>query len=174
MINTLRLTQTNIMTPLGKLVALTDNTAVYFLAFEGTKKLERKIERITQGRNATQCEGATTITNLLEKELHAYFADSARPFTIPVHVEGTPFQQQVWQELMRIPSGQTRSYAQLAAAIGNPKACRAVAQANGANAVSLIIPCHRVINANGSLGGYAGGCEQKQWLLQHEGVVIGS
>ena len=89
---------------------------------------------------------------------------------IPVDVEGTPFQRQVWRRLRRVRPGEAISYARLAAAIGRPKAVRAVGSANRSNPVSLVVPCHRVIRSDGSLGGYGGGVKRKKWLLDHEGV----
>lgn len=91
--------------------------------------------------------------------------------TVPVELNGTPFQKNVWQALRRIPSGTTISYAELAKRIGDPAAVRAVGTANGANPVAVIVPCHRVIGSNGRLTGYGGGLDRKQWLLEHEGVV---
>ena len=91
--------------------------------------------------------------------------------TIPVELNGTPFQKEVWQALRRIPAGTTISYAELAKRIGDPAAVRAVGTANGANPVAVIVPCHRVIGSNGRLTGYGGGLDRKQWLLEHEGVV---
>ena len=91
--------------------------------------------------------------------------------SIPVELNGTPFQKNVWQALRRIPCGTTISYAELARRIGEPAAVRAVGTANGANPVAVIVPCHRVIGSNGRLTGYGGGLNRKHWLLQHEGVV---
>ncbi len=91
--------------------------------------------------------------------------------TIPVELNGTPFQKNVWQALRRIPGGSTISYAELAKRIGEPSAVRAVGTANGANPVAVIVPCHRVIGSDGRLTGYGGGLDRKQWLLEHEGVV---
>lgn len=91
---------------------------------------------------------------------------------IPVHASGTGFQQRVWQTLRRIPAGQTWSYAELARAIGQPEAIRAVASANARNPVALVVPCHRVIGSDGRLTGYAGGLPRKHWLLAHEGVYV--
>ena len=101
--------------------------------------------------------------------LDAYFAKHPLP-PLPVFdfVGGTPFQQKVWQALLDIPAGQTLSYGQLSAQIGAPKAVRAVGAAVGRNPLSILIPCHRVVGANGSLTGYAGGLERKRWLLRHE------
>ena len=103
-------------------------------------------------------------------QLQAYFAKELTQFDLPLAANGTPFQQQVWQALTMIPYGQTWSYQQLADAIGNPKAVRAVGLANGKNPISVIVPCHRVIGKNGKLTGYAGGLERKQTLLKLEGL----
>ena len=102
------------------------------------------------------------------RQLAEYFAGGRLEFDLPLQLIGTPFQRQVWNALAEIPYGETWSYAQLARRIGNPKACRAVGLANGSNPISIIVPCHRVIGANGSLTGYGGGLERKRWLLAHE------
>lgn len=103
------------------------------------------------------------------KALQAYFAgDLAAVQALPVHVQGTDFQQSVWQALRSIPVGSTISYRELALQIGRPQAVRAVGLANGANPVSIVVPCHRVIGSNSKLTGYAGGLERKRWLLEHE------
>jgi methylated-DNA-[protein]-cysteine S-methyltransferase len=105
--------------------------------------------------------------------LERYFGngDIAALDTVPVELNGTPFQKTVWEALRRIPGGTTISYAELARRIGEPAAVRAVGTANGANPVAVIVPCHRVIGSNGRLTGYGGGLDRKQWLLEHEGVV---
>ena len=107
-----------------------------------------------------------SVKDLLER----YFAGESVQFDVPIVAKGTPFQQSVWHALTTIPYGETWSYAQLADAIGNPKAVRAVGLANGKNPVSVIVPCHRVIGKNGKLTGYAGGIERKQRLLAIEGI----
>lgn len=108
----------------------------------------------------------------VRRALDAYFAgDAAALDAVPTATAGTDFQRQVWAALRRIPAGETRSYAQLAAAVGRPKAVRAVGLANGANPIGVIVPCHRVIGAGGALTGYAGGVERKRWLLAHEGLA---
>ena len=104
-------------------------------------------------------------------QLRRYLAEERLQFSCPLDLRGTPFQVAVWQELYRIPYGQTRSYAQIAQAIERPKAVRAVGAANGANPVAVIVPCHRVIGSNGTLTGYGGGLPMKHWLLTLEGVV---
>jgi methylated-DNA-[protein]-cysteine S-methyltransferase len=105
------------------------------------------------------------------EQLKEYFARKRTTFTVPIAPTGTPFQQRVWIELTRIPYGETRSYGQLAAAIGNPSAVRAVGGANGRNPISIIVPCHRVIGSNGTLVGYGGGLKRKRILLDLEGVT---
>lgn len=107
--------------------------------------------------------------DLLIVELREYFAGRLREFTFPLAPKGTPFQLAVWNALLEIPYGATTSYSDLALRIGKPSAARAVGAANGANPIPVIIPCHRVIGANGSLTGYGGGIERKQWLLALEG-----
>ena len=107
----------------------------------------------------------------VRRELAAYFAGVPTDFAaLTLDPRGTPFQLRVWQELRRIPWGQTISYGELARRVGNPKASRAVGQANAVNPIPLIIPCHRVIAADGSLGGYSSGLDRKRWLLRHEGA----
>lgn len=102
-------------------------------------------------------------------QLREYFAGKRETFDVPLALKGTPFQLDVWRELMNIPYGHTISYAELASRIGRPSAVRAVGAANGANPIPVIVPCHRVIGANGSLTGYGGGIQRKQWLLALEG-----
>ncbi len=104
-------------------------------------------------------------------QLDAYFAGALREFDLPLSPHGTPFQSRVWSALREIPFGQTISYAELARRTGDVKAARAVGAANGRNPIPIIVPCHRVIGANGSLVGFGGGLERKQWLLEHEGAL---
>ncbi|HEV8071916.1 MAG TPA: methylated-DNA--[protein]-cysteine S-methyltransferase [Planctomycetaceae bacterium] len=104
----------------------------------------------------------------VREQLAEYFAGKRQEFDVPLKLAGTAFQQRVWQELVRIPFGTTISYGELAERVGTPNASRAVGQANGRNPVSIIVPCHRVIGANGKLTGYGGGVDKKQWLLAWE------
>ena len=104
----------------------------------------------------------------VREQLAEYFAGERQTFDLPLKLAGTPFQQRVWQELVRIPFGTTITYAQLAQRFGKPTASRAVGHANGRNPISIIVPCHRVIGADGKLAGYAGGVDKKQWLLAWE------
>ena len=115
-------------------------------------------------------EDSFPVFQSVKEQLDRYFAGEAVQFDVPIAATGTPFQQSVWLALTTIPYGETWSYAQLADAIGNPKAVRAVGLANGKNPVSVIVPCHRVIGKNGKLTGYAGGIERKQRLLTIEGI----
>jgi methylated-DNA-[protein]-cysteine S-methyltransferase len=109
----------------------------------------------------------------LISELDAYFAGKLRTFSVPLDPDyGTPFQRRVWAELSRIPYGETRSYRDIAASLGNPGLARAVGLANGSNPIPIVIPCHRVINADGTLGGYSSGIEIKRRLLKLEGVEL--
>ena len=113
-------------------------------------------------------EGTDAITEEAARQLDAYFAGERTEFTVPLGTKGTPFQQTVWEELKRIPPGETVSYGELARRIGQPTAVRAVAGANARNPVSIIVPCHRVVGSNGKLTGYAGGLTAKEFLLALE------
>ncbi len=107
----------------------------------------------------------------LERELSAYFAGTLREFRVPLDPHGTIFQRRVWGELVKIPFGRTISYATLARRTGDDHAIRAVGGANGANPIAILVPCHRVVASDGTLGGYGGGIERKRWLLRHEGAI---
>ena len=102
------------------------------------------------------------------KQLDAYFDGQIKDFDLPLDLEGTDFQKRVWNELLKIPFGKTKSYMDIARAIGDPKTIRAVGMANGSNKIAIIVPCHRVIGSDGSLTGYAGGMARKKWLLEFE------
>jgi len=106
-------------------------------------------------------------------QLRAFFAGELRAFELPLRMAGTPFQRLVWDGLLTIPFGATLSYAELARRIGRPGASRAVGAANGQNPIAIVVPCHRVIGADGTLTGYGGGLDRKEWLLQHEASVLG-
>ncbi|MEV6945957.1 methylated-DNA--[protein]-cysteine S-methyltransferase [Streptomyces sp. NPDC051172] len=109
-----------------------------------------------------------TLFAAAEEQLEAYFSGDLKEFTLELHLHGTPFQRMVWDQLREIPYGETRSYGELAAALGNPSASRAVGLANGKNPIGIIVPCHRVVGANGSLTGYGGGLDRKRRLLDFE------
>ncbi|NDJ52890.1 MAG: bifunctional transcriptional activator/DNA repair protein Ada [Chloroflexi bacterium] len=155
-------------TPLGPMIAMGDVEALYLLEFVDRRGLEREVERLRQRHKVGIVPGSNAILSQIEAELSHYFAGDRATFKTPLADLGTPFQQAVWEQLIAIPPGQTRSYAQIAAAIDQPSAVRAVARANGANQLAIIIPCHRVIGSNGDLTGYGGGIARKRWLLEHE------
>lgn len=155
-------------TPLGPMIAIANEEALYLLEFVDRRGLEREIERLRQKTKSAIIPGFTKPIHSIEKELNLYFQGKLSEFKTPLFLLGSPFQKHVWAELVKIPVGETRSYTQIAIAIARPSAFRAVAQANGANQLAIIIPCHRVININGELGGYGGGLVRKQWLINHE------
>lgn len=113
-------------------------------------------------------------TSACRRQLAEYFAGSRRQFDLALDLRGTEFQKRCWRELLKIPYGETRSYADIARALGNPSAVRAVGLANGQNPVAIVVPCHRVIGSDGSLTGYGGGLEVKRKLLELEGALSGS
>ncbi|MCG3123343.1 MAG: Bifunctional transcriptional activator/DNA repair enzyme Ada [Phycisphaerales bacterium] len=158
-------------TPLGPMVAVASDTGVCLLEFLDRRMLETNFRTLRGRLGCPIVPGASPFLDQVERELAEYFAGRRSVFDVPLHAPGTPFQELVWAELRRIPSGQTRSYQQIAAAIGRPSAVRAVARANGDNRIAILIPCHRVIGADGSLTGYGGGLDRKARLLEIEGVA---
>ena len=169
-----KLGQSNILkaswidTPLGPMIAISDEKVLYLLEFVDRRGLEREVERLRKKIKAAIIPGHTEPIRLLENELKKYFEGTLIKFKTPLFFLGSLFQKRVWEELKKIPPGETRSYSEIATGIGQPTAFRAVANANGANQFAIIIPCHRVINANGELGGYGGGLTRKKWLIKHE------
>lgn len=127
---------------------------------------------LTEIRFGKRCEEIllceTALLQQAVQELNEYFSGQRKVFTVPLNPKGTPFQQQCWKALLQIPYGETRTYGQQAVMIGNPKASRAVGMGNHCNPLPIVIPCHRVVGANGRLTGYAGGLNIKQMLLQTE------
>jgi AraC family transcriptional regulator of adaptative response/methylated-DNA-[protein]-cysteine methyltransferase len=162
-----KLVRTKIDTPLGSMIAVADAAALYLLEFENRvaltgelRGLERDFGRIGLASN--------TVSEMLVAQLDDYFAGKSADFQILTIQHGTAFQEAVWHALKQIPPGQTRSYGDLAEALGQPEKSREVGQANGANKLSIVVPCHRVIGSDGSLVGYGGGLWRKKWLLDHE------
>lgn len=155
-------------TRLGPMIAIADDHALYLLEFVDRRGLEREVEHLRRKTKSAIVPGSAHPINSIESELSQYFEGSLIEFKTPLFFIGSPFQKSVWEALKNIPYGETRSYADIARAVGRPTAFRAVAQANGANQLALVIPCHRVINTNGDLGGYGGGITRKEWLLNHE------
>jgi AraC family transcriptional regulator of adaptative response/methylated-DNA-[protein]-cysteine methyltransferase len=155
-------------TPLGAMVAVADENGLYLLEFVDRRGLEREIERLRARTKAGIVPGRTAPIERIETELAAYFDGRLARFETPLVRIGSPFQNAVWDALLAIPPGETRSYSALARAVGRPQAVRAAAAANGANPLAIVVPCHRAISADGALGGYGGGLARKQWLLDHE------
>ncbi len=154
-------------TVLGPMIAISDDTSLYLLEFVTRRGLEREVERLRHRGFAMVPGNALPLTSI-ETELAAYFEGKLTQFKTPCRTFGSPFQQLVWQVLCQIPYSETRSYAEQSICLGKPSAYRAVANANGANQLAIIIPCHRVIASDGSLGGYGAGLAVKQWLIEHE------
>lgn len=155
-------------TVLGPMLAIADDDALYLLEFVERRGLEREIERLRIRTKSAIIPGKTAPIISIEKELTAYFAGELQHFKTKIKMLGSDFQKLAWQALIDIPYGSTVSYLDQAKAIGKPTAFRAVANANGANQIAIVIPCHRIINSNGELGGYGGGVARKKWLIEHE------
>ncbi|HEY2148470.1 MAG TPA: methylated-DNA--[protein]-cysteine S-methyltransferase [Pirellulales bacterium] len=150
---------TYIDSPLGRIMVLGDGefvTGLYMPDHKGRPGLDASWQLAEEPFAA------------IREQLAEYFAARRQEFSVPLKLAGTPFQRRVWQELLQIPFGSTISYAELARRIGQPTATRAVGNANGRNPVSILVPCHRVIGANGQLTGYGGGIDRKQWLIEWE------
>lgn len=145
--------------PIGQLLAIAEGSLITGLYMHGHK-----------GRPEPQPDWrpADEPFAFLRQQLEDYFAGRRQTFDVPLRLAGTPFQRRVWKELARIPFGTTITYAQLAARVGQPAAARAVGHANSRNPISIVVPCHRVIGADGALAGYAGGLDKKRWLLDLE------
>ncbi|CAH0528737.1 methylated-DNA--[protein]-cysteine S-methyltransferase [Vibrio hippocampi] len=154
---------TTMESPLGTVTIQTTDIGLTGIWFENHTTMPSEL-----GEHNQQHE----VLRLAKQQLQAYFAGQLTQFDLPLAATGTAFQQQVWQALTEIEFGESLSYQQLANRIGNPKAVRAVGAANGKNPISIVVPCHRVIGANGSLTGYAGGIEVKKQLLKLENIDI--
>ncbi len=155
-------------TPLGPMLAAASDNAVVLLEFADRRGLESSYAIMRRQFNLPVVPGQNEILRQLTRELTAYFAGTLTHFTVPHQLKGTAFQIAVWRELQRIPFGQTASYAQIAARVRRPRAVRAVARANATNRLYLLVPCHRVIAADGKLSGYGGGLRRKRLLLYLE------
>lgn len=159
---------TRIETPIGAMIAGATPDGICLLEFSDRRMLETEYEILRTRLNAALLQGENDHFAELRIQLQEYFTGQRQAFSVPLLLTGTPFQEKVWWALLQIPFGQTRSYRAQARTIQNPAAVRAVANANGMNKISIIVPCHRVIGSNGSLTGYGGGLWRKEWLLAHE------
>lgn len=157
-----------IESPVGPLIAGATSDAVVLLEFSDPKTLEAQLETLRNRFTAPIVPGSNPWLTQLRQQLAEYFASQRRDFALPLQYPGTPFQEKVWSTLLQIPYGETWSYLDVAHRIGDPKATRAVGTANGTNRISIVIPCHRVVNASGELGGYGGGSWRKRILLDLE------
>jgi AraC family transcriptional regulator of adaptative response/methylated-DNA-[protein]-cysteine methyltransferase len=157
-----------IKSPLGPLVAGADRDGVCLLEFTDRRMLATQLESVRKYFKLPLVTGKTPHLEQLEQELEEYFAGTRQEFTVPLVYPGSDFQCRVWEELLRIPYGETRSYDDIAKAVGVPNACRAVGRTNGLNRIAIVIPCHRVVNKDGKLGGYGGGLRRKEFLLRLE------
>lgn len=155
-------------TPIGTMLCCAVDQGICLLDFTDIKTVETEMKSLAKQLNANIQQGKSRYFDLLKQQLAEYFEGKRKDFTVPLYTVGTEFQLSVWKVLQTIPYGTTRSYKQQALALGKPKAVRAVANANGQNKISIIIPCHRVIGHDGSLTGYGGGLWRKKWLLDIE------
>lgn len=161
-------TLTRIPTPLGAMVAAAEGERLCLLEFADRPMLEHQLSTIRRLFDAEIVAGMAGVFETLQSQLAEYFGGKRQEFDLPLAAPGSPFQRAVWKTLSAIPYGETRSYAQQAAAIGKQSAVRAVARANGANRIAILIPCHRVIGSDGTLTGYGGGIWRKRYLLDLE------
>jgi len=159
---------TRILTPLGPMLAGATDEGICLLEFIDRRMMETQLKRINGYLNAQCVPGEHPHLDTLSTQLTEYFEKKREDFDLPLTYPGTDFQKSVWEILRTIPYGTTWSYQQEAEKLGNPKAVRAVAKANGDNRIAIIIPCHRVIGKDGKLAGYGGGLWRKRWLLDHE------
>ena len=159
---------TCIDTPLGEMTAAATDRGICMLEYTDSKHLEPELKQLSAAFGAPETQRSNPHLDTLRRQLEEYFRGVRREFDIPLDPVGTPFQKQVWEALRTIPYGGTITYGDQAALIGRPSAVRAVANANGRNKISIILPCHRVIGADGSLTGYGGGMERKKKLLALE------
>jgi AraC family transcriptional regulator of adaptative response/methylated-DNA-[protein]-cysteine methyltransferase len=157
-----------IHTPLGPMVAVAGARGLALLEFADRPMLPAQLQRVERLCRATVVEGEHEYIDQTRQELGEYFLGRREVFTVPLCIDGSPFQTAVWYQLRAIPFGKTTSYDAIARSINLPGGARAVGRANGDNRIAIIVPCHRVINADGSLSGYGGGKRRKRWLLAHE------
>ncbi len=158
-------------TPVGELILGSLGNQLCLCDWRYRKMRDSVDKRIKKGLNKEFNIGLSEVIENAKLQLNEYFSDKRTEFDIPLLLVGTDFQQSVWRELQTIPFGKTNSYLELSQKMENEKAIRAVATANGANAISILIPCHRIIGKDGSLVGYAGGLEAKKKLLELEGAI---
>jgi methylated-DNA-[protein]-cysteine S-methyltransferase len=156
-----------VASPLGPLFVGGSTEGIHRLEFMGEEPEDRYIARLALD-TASVPERDPEAAHETATQLAAYFAGERTAFALPLAARGTEWQRRVWAALLEIPAGKTATYGQVAGALGRPSASRAVGAANGQNPIAIVVPCHRVVGANGTLTGYAGGLDRKRWLLEHE------
>ena len=165
-----------IETPLGPMVAGSVDEKICLLEFTDRRMLEAQFRKLRGHLRLPMIPGDSAALRKLRTEIAEYFEGKRTEFTLPLAYRGSEFEETVWNQLLQIPAGETRSYQDIARALGNPKGSRAVGRANGMNRIAILIPCHRVVGKDGGLVGYGGGLAKKRWLLDHElraaGVVL--
>lgn len=161
-------TYTSMSTPLGECIAGATERGICLFEFADRGGLERITARIMKRYALDVRPGSHAQLDQLQRQIAEYFKGDRTTFDLPLDQKGTAFERTVWKQLLQIPCGETISYGEMAACLGKPGAARAIGRANGANYIAVIVPCHRVIEANGALRGYGGGLWRKQWLLDHE------
>ncbi len=162
------LKQSSLDTPLGKMIVIANETTIHLLDFADSIHITNHLKQWRSQQQESIPIGKTKVMHMIEQELALYFAGDLTSFKTPFHMLGTDFQKKSWNYLTQIPYGTTHHYATQATKIGHAKSYRAVANANRANPLVILIPCHRIIRKNNSLGGYRGGIQRKKWLLDHE------
>jgi AraC family transcriptional regulator of adaptative response/methylated-DNA-[protein]-cysteine methyltransferase len=167
-----RVSVTTLPSPVGLLITAAANDGVCMLEFADRKALLGQAASLKRWFEQPIVPGMNERLEELHAELGEYFARKRETFTVPLEIRGTPFQRQVWDRLLAIPYGETRSYRDIAIEIGNPVAVRAVGRTNGLNRIAIVIPCHRVVRDDGTLCGYGGGLWRKRWLLEHEQSLV--
>ncbi|MBE2288681.1 MAG: methylated-DNA--[protein]-cysteine S-methyltransferase [Chitinophagaceae bacterium] len=155
-------------TPLGRMRVGATEKGICLFDFQFRRAVEGIMERVERLLDDKFAETDSPYFSILETQIAEYFNGTRKEFDVPLHLTGTPFQKSVWEALKDIPYGETRSYKQQSVAMGQEKAIRAIASANGDNPIAIIIPCHRIIGEDGSLTGYSGGLQRKQQLLDLE------
>ena len=164
----------SVQTPLGDMIAGATDKGICFLEWYDRGGVERILSRVEKRYKRPLEQGSSELLRKLQNEISNYFDRTINKFLVPLDVNGTIFENRVWDKLLKIPYGETRSYGEIASELGKPGASRAVGRANGSNDLSIIIRCHRVIESNGKLRGYGGGLWRKKYLLELESTTVAS
>lgn len=169
-----RLVTSRIDSPIGPLLLGAVGRSLCLVEYAEETRAERQLRRVAERIALEPCAGSSAVIDQTAEQLAEFFAGDRQEFSVPIEPVGTDFQRSVWAELLKIRLGETRSYGRIARTLGDPAATRAVGAANGANPISILVPCHRVVRTGGALGGYGGGLDRKRWLLDHEQRVAGA